>query len=484
MLAMLSCVFSEPRSPSNDLRNRRPRFESENSAESRIAALRDWNNLNDYYPSERVARSLLRPAVTSLSVQVDSHKMLSGPQSANSSTGLPSDFSTSSTPPSSYKHLRISFERRDSQATSLSTSPEQHRHVHRSHRSNSNIANIAAQFSRPFTSATPISSSPPTTHPRKRLSPAGSYLGNQSATNNWTPSGLFCRPTTITEDPRSTFSLSVSDTEEDIPAAPKRHAFRTKLKNQDRFQNDGYADVPMLDPQQEWRYQAYGDAYAHLLYVWEMPMARCEVLNHNHRSALNPSTTSRPKPALEFVDIGKGNPTDPASNTDGFNLTFHTYCRSCSATIPLKSATRRCENCSTAQAPPFCILCNSFIRGLSSNCLNCGHALHAACRNFLLSQSTELIPTECISGCGCICSDYTTIEMPIPDQKARRSYEASPALTVICASGTNEQEQTGWQNVRDLEDVAAYESLARNLRPRDELRPKGSQIWRGRKGSR
>ena len=476
---MLSCAFSEPRRSPRSLGEDK-HLPSPNSSGASLDALNwHWNIPSDYYPSEEVAKAQLQPASPNLSVRVDYQNVHSGPHSSTSSTGAPmSDLSTSNTPPSNYKPLRTSFERRGSQATSLSTSPEHLRHTHRS---SSNLSTLAASFSlpRPFSFSTSAASSPPNTHPKKRLSPAGSYHGTPSSTITWSPAFLG-RSSTIAEDPRSSLTLSISDNEEEVPPAPKKLGFNIKLKNQDQFHNEGYANVPLLDPSEEWRYCAYREAYSHLLYVWGMPIARAEILKYNHLPAAGsaPSYASHQNTA-SLLAIGK---TDlKISDTEAADLGFRDHCRSCAFTIPPKPVNRRCQSCSTRQLPPICLLCATIIRGTSFPCLNCGHALHASCRE-LLAQTLADVPNECISGCGCICTDHPTVAIQVPELTTKRSFEVSPAITIIGDAGMNEQEQLGWRESGEWEDVA-YQSLAQNLVPRQEVRANSSQIWRGRMGS-
>lgn len=464
MLAMLACILDKPQALTNNVG-------------SNILGPSPDHTLNgqrsfahDYYPSEEVARNHLRLHLPlKLSVQVDYQKTISGPHSGNSSAGPVSDLSTSETPPSFYKPSRTSPEHRTSQSTSLSTSPEHYRHTHRS---NSNLSALAASFSRPFSFGS-AASSPPNSYPKKRSSPVGSYLGNPPATVTWTTSGLFGRSSTITEDPKSAFSSSISDTQEDAVPIPKKPVFRTKLKNQDRVHNDGYANVPLLDPNKEWLYRAYREAYAHLLYTWNMPIARAEILDHNRPLQPDPLPpfTFGPKATAPFDAIAGANLLNSGYNTENSNPVFRGHCPSCSTLLlPSQSPSLRCQACSKLPSPPFCLLCNTFIRGLSSPCPNCGHILHASCRQLLSQASFD----ECPSGCGCICTEHTTMPLPVSvadSEVAREEYRlndeslsGSPAVTVISDEGANEQEQLGWKE-HSWEDVA-YESLARNLRPR------------------
>ncbi len=462
MLAVLACILDEPHTRTKSIGRNNYRSSQGHR-----------DHVNNYYPSEEVARN----HVVSLlprepSFQVGSQKTISGLYSANSSIGPVNGLSVSETPPSHYKPSRTSPEHRIAQSTSLSTSTELYRHTHRS---NSNLSTFAASFSRPFSFGS-AASSPPNSYPKKRSSPVGSYLGNPAPTVTRSASGLLGRPSTVTEDPKSS-SLSVSDAEDDVIPVPKKPVFRTKLKNQDQFHNDGYANVPLLDPSREWRYRAYREAYAHLLYIWEMPIARAEILNHNR--PLQPDATTpftfAPKVTAPFGAIAGANLLNSGYTTENSNPVFRDHCRYCSTLLlPSQTPSRRCQACSKLPPAPLCLLCNTVIRGLSSPCPQCGHVLHASCRQLLSQASFD----ECPSACGCICADHTTIPLPSSPAGSESAREAdrfkdggragSPA---VGDEGADEEERLGWKE-KGGEDVA-YESLARNLRPKMEGGGKG-----------
>ena len=324
-----------------------------------------------------------------------------------------------------------------------------------------------------------VTSSPPNYIPKEGMSPSGSYLGVSTSGNTWTPYQFFGRSSsTMTEDPKSSFTLSARDTEDDCSSTTQKPIFTTRLRNQNRFNNGGYSDVPLLDPQQEWRYIAYRGAYAHLLYVWGLPIASTEVLKYNGRAKSNPANSSLEQASV--LGIGKASLETKTSNSEARRVDFKDHCQICSAILSDKSSSRRCQSCTTPQTTLVCLLCNTFIQGFSSPCLNCGHVLHHSCRQLLLSQLPEDGSLECISGCGCICSEYVGIEIESPKSPDKSIHaENSPVMSVVGDQSTNEQEQLGWYN-SEWEDMA-YESLARNLRPRPEIKPKHSQIWKGRK---
>ena len=493
MLAVLACILDEPRTLTKSLGRNSLRLNSD----QRFQGHQSYGKI--YYPSEEVAIHNLKILLPSKSSPlVDSQKLISGLHSATSSVGPMNSMSTSETPPSQSKPSRMIPEPKIPQSTNLSTSHEQYRHTHRS---NSNLSALAASFSRPFSfgSAAP---SPPNSYPKKRSSPVGTYLGNAAPTVTWSPSGLLGRLTTDTEDPKSS-SLSMSDAENDVVPAPKKPIFKTKLKNQDQFLNDSYANVPLLDPSREWRYHAYREVYAHLLYVWDMPIARAEILNHNRplQTDATPVTFAR-KATASFDALTGVNLLNSGYTTENSNPVFRDHCPYCSTLLlPSRTPSIRCQNekCTKLPPAPLCLLCNASIRGLSSPCSNCGHILHASCRQLLSQASVD----ECPAACGCICADYATMPLPLSSlvepsdplagvvSRHRRDWSAdvrslAESITVIGDDegvdkidddGAHEREQQqhhhrlkeqGWEDV-------AYESLARNLRSSAPVRGNGGK---------
>ena len=479
-LAMLSCAFSEDRKPPGILAQRKLSPVSSNSATSLEIMHGILNNSINYYPSEEIAKAQMQFASPNLSIHVDYQNVLSGHHSSTSSPGAAvSEKSMSGTTPPSSRPMRMSLERRESQTTSLSTSPEQYRHTHRS---SSNLSALAASFSRPFSFTTSAASSPPNASTKKRSSPSNSVLGTQSSAITWSQA-VFGKAATITEDPKSILSQSVSENEEEGPLVTKKPAFSTRLKNQNQFHNDGYANVPLLNSSETWRYDHYRGAYADLLYVWGLPIARAEMLKYSKPSTTNTGQSYAPSlRTASLLPIGEADLVHKPSNTEGTALGFIDHCP-CASMIPPKARNRRCETCSTPQTPPVCLYCNTMIRGLSSPCLGCGHILHIACRQLLLPIPLEdVVQDECISGCGCICREHITTNIYIPEPTARRSFEVSPAITVIEDPGLGmELNDEAILATKDgvggeWEDVA-YKSLASNLRPK-EPRAKGSQTWK------
>ncbi|KAL9586654.1 MAG: hypothetical protein Q9203_003792 [Teloschistes exilis] len=286
MLAMLSCALqSLPNF--NSLPTPFPQSPSKSGSKNRLT-VPQWlpqGFSEHYFASAEVAASVLHPPAEQPSFALDMQKPISDPHSTSSSIGPSTSdpltpFSTGFTPPSTFKPSKAVHERSNSQMT-ISTSPEQYKHLQRS---GSNLAsNFAASITRPFSFNTPDSSSPPTVQPRKRLSPATSYMGAAASSQVWGALVSSKRSTPKPQQPRAWTLPPTSD------AGPggldgKTAGFATKLKNQGRFHNDGYALEPLLNPARTEQYVAYQSLYANMLYAWELPMVGCQILQYNRLS--------------------------------------------------------------------------------------------------------------------------------------------------------------------------------------------------------
>lgn len=502
MLALLACVFSEhpitrPLRKSSVLVKKPMR--SGDSAHSMLSSsvvnpevYSSPKGFPDYYPSQEVAWSLHQPLLPKVSKLHGTQLINSTPHSTGSSLGASTSdpntlFSTGVTPPQSYRPSRINFERSNSYTQSLSTSPEQYRLAHRS---TSNLASAFASvsFSRPFSFAASASSPPPAPYSKKRPSPVGSYAAGTAPLGvTWGGSSVFGRSSAITEDPKPVSVLSNSEDEKDILGI-KEPSIGIRLKNQDLFDLEGYASVPLLNPDDEWKYQAYRNAYANMLIVWEMPMASCEVLKYNQLSKSPPNSTPDldEDPDASMITLGKASKKAvEAPDEERLGVRWMRTCTTCGNVAQHKQAgshdSSKCNVCKQKQGIMSCVLCTEIVIGLSSPCLACGHVVHSACRSQILVSDLDS-RGECISGCGCVCADHVVVEV----EMAPEPLSSVPSTHTLM--GANEQEQHGWLDDQDddlWEDVAAYESLAKNLGGAGRgvkgrhLTPKPSQIWRG-----
>ena len=452
---------------------------------------------SDYYPNDQVAWSLLRPPTKKVPLPKGAEQQGLEPFSATLSSEFSSSdpitpFSTGATPPKSFRGGRTSLDLLDTNSQTISTSPED---LRRPHRSKSNLASaFAASISRPFSFSVSASSSPPNVHPKKQPSPIGSYVpdafSNIPATSSvvWGTTSIFGRTSTGVEEPKSSRSVvhRSSGTETATPRTPK---VKVSLKNQNHFHNEAYASLPLLDPYEQWKYRAYRDAYAYMLFIWDAPITMVEVLKYNG-NAIVPTklalqTSNGIHPPNIVIPIGKKALDDNLSEVPRHGLHIRRTCASCSKVQKPSAnpeASTNCSQCPSKLAPLVCVFCTEIIRGLASPCLACGHVVHSSCRAHLLSLSDGPEDSEyCVTGCGCRCLEHmiTPVEVP-PEQQPVVDTELDSRLAREERADEREQHESEEGDEDAWEDVA-YESLAKNLGVRGEryLRPRGSQIWRG-----
>ncbi|KAI9817566.1 MAG: hypothetical protein M1827_001178 [Pycnora praestabilis] len=402
MLAMLSCVFSEP-AAKEGVSNTMTQLQQHHmpmSMKSPAFSL-------DYYPSEEVAWSLRQPIVSTPAALGSSQTPLGTHGSAGSSNGLwGSDpvtlHSTGTTPPFTSKSHPRKTEYLESSTFIESTSPE----LRTSRRSNSNLASaFATTLSRPFSMNT--SSSPPTHH-KKRLSPEETMPQNVVT---WGTNTIYGTTNAMRENQSSsaaTHSLDELDTEEDFSPSENVN-IKVSLKNQNFFDDEGCVSVPLLDPKQMLRFKAYREAYAHLLYLWNLPITSCEVLKFNGLTSYF-RTSNSPQSSASLISIGKQQAKAAVSGSwRGLDVQGH--CTTCGTQLQQTlrgGAIGKCVDCDRSQNKMSCSICFEVIAGLYAPCFNCGHVAHSNCHRAWFGNEGE---EECMTGCRCRCIDYTVVEV-------------------------------------------------------------------------
>ncbi|KAL8732599.1 MAG: hypothetical protein Q9181_003881 [Wetmoreana brouardii] len=348
MLAMLSCVLRNPSNANHllePLDDDSSRYKSNHYLD--VATAQPQLLAERYFPSVEVAASILQPLTKRPAFTLDMQKPTSDPHSTSSSIGASTSdpltpFSTGLTPPSSSKPSKANREHSSSQIT-VSTSPEQYKHIHRS---SSNLATaFAASITRPFSFSTPDSSSPPTVQPKKRSSPATNYLGAAASSLAWGPSMPPRRMTSNTQGLKPRLPLSSVGDRYGIVSG-KVSSFTTKLKNQNQFHNDGYAPEPLLDPSKEEQYFAYRSMYASMLIAWNLSVASCEILQYN--DPLSPRSVARSEreqaKGMSLIAIGR--------DTSGKRRQDRAETARDVRSAP-QDKQRLCANCVTASSLPF-----------------------------------------------------------------------------------------------------------------------------------
>lgn len=418
MLAMLSCVFSEPATMDST-----SQIDTSLSMPQTPMMMKTPAFSLDYFPTNAAALSMYQEPPVSSSSTPKLAQTGSGLYGSLGSSNGPwgsdpasTSYSFGDTPPLTSN--RTSSEHLATQ--SLSTSPGNPRNIRRT---NSGLAStFAASFSRPFSmTASSSPPNPPTT--RKRPSPVESML------NSLAPSAITWGNTTVLgsvkEQGQATAEiLSYSDNDE--VGEGGRLAICTgislTMENQTAFDDEGCMRSPLLDPRHAALYASYRAAYANLLFIWGHPLARLEILKFNGlkdyfaevdvpdnksfaASLLSNGshTLSRqPSPPSPIIIGKKDQPLILLHH--GLDVTG--YCLKHESRLePLRTGTAgggigRCERCNTIQRQLRCTICMEPISAVFSSCLSCGCASHQHC----LAEYLSFGNTDCPGGCECDCT--------------------------------------------------------------------------------
>lgn len=425
MLAMLSCVFSEPlaKDGTSNAETRMSQPQTPLSMKTPAFSL-------DYFPSNAAAWSMYQR--TPINSVVLTPKLAQTPSglygSLGSSNGpwgsdpASTSYSCGETPP--LRSNRGSSEHLNQQTQSLSTSPEGVRGVRRV---NSRLASsFAASLSRPF--STTASSSPPNPPSinRKRPSPVENMLSSLA------PSAITWGNTTVLGSVKELIApdqLSYSDDEsvQDEEKLTICTGISLTIANQNAFDDEGCMSASLLDPASSALFVGYRRAYAELLYSWDHPLARLEVLKFNglkeyfvevdipdNRSFAasilsNESHTlsHEPSPSMPILLGKRDHPhtsATPLIAEQGLDVTG--YCLIHESRLePLINDTAggavgRCDRCKAVQHQLRCTVCMEPISALFPPCLSCGCAAHQHC----LVDYHASGGTSCPGGCDCDCS--------------------------------------------------------------------------------
>jgi hypothetical protein len=353
MLAMLSCVLSE----SDELRGKLDTF----SGSGGIDIPTSKSSTRDYFSPLELLLQQSQNQQSAYSISPSRHTTSITPITAvgsySSSIGggggggihFGSDpvrpYSTSTTPP-----IRFNDDwGANVIPISVSASPEAHHHMFRR---------------RP-------PSSPPSRKPRP--SPAESALGQlNSAAVTWGAITTF-----------GSGSKAASDTASETTANDALDPIAIHM-----YGGPLIEDLPLLAPERRAFYRAYKEAYADLLYAWELPINRLEVLKF---SAADPDPAQSPI-LLPVSSARKG----------GSGLEIAGFCSKCGGVLDVTSGARgECKKCKRRQVSMNCVVCEVVVKGLYGACLKCGHVAHAQCwRSWWMEVGERM---GCPTGCGCVC---------------------------------------------------------------------------------
>ena len=548
MLAILSCVFAEPRGAnlSASLSQQQHHRHHHPSMQLNAPAFSV-----DYHPSFEVAWSLIDSAsTTSFALANTTGKLLDPCHEALTTKAGHSyptaPYLTGTTPP--YTVQRLSHQQLDKRRSSRLSSADvrEHNPSHSSTtahaaidslpaspedtRSTSRLnSHLAFPLSRASLSslAPTFSYSPPNLSSgsggNKKQSPVGSFAGHHVPASGWGTANIFggsgvgrgkpeagaqtARPrrsaarvvssSSVAERSRSISSdgdavepvdgASTSLTalrpagNVHIPLKSTAHQntkrklkIKSTLHNQNMFDNDGYASVPLLDASLEWKYRAYRASYARLLGAWGLHTQAAEVLKFDGLLGYFPSTLKQGA-ADRSVDDDElaGNLQRRKMlhiNKNNFvqnrGLEIRRCCNQCGEMLqPIEKngipVGWHCAACALAgtRSPTqtLCAICTKSVAGLMVPCLNCGHTTCFDCHRIWLARDNKISTIDdasvvvqesaeksCPTGCECICSSHQSVTVPYPltseDEDEQNQYDQtsqSPARALTTSEAAD-----------------------------------------------
>lgn len=424
MLAMLSCIFSEPiaKDAASLAEHHMPQPQTPMSMKTPAFSL-------DYFATDAAAWNMYQPTTPATSA-ISTPKLAHTPSgqygSVGSSNGAwgsdpaSASYSCGETPPAI--SARGSSEHLDRQAQSLSTSPDNARSFRRA---NSGLGSFAASLSRPFSLASSSPPNPPST--RKRPSPVENMLGSLA------PSVITWGNTTVLGSVKEQSTTARSSYSDDGMRDEWKPTVCTGIsitvENQNVFDDEGCMSAALLDPLHAPLLAGYRKAYADLLYLWGHPLARLEILKFNglkdyfpdeimFQKALTESNTSNephstlqdPSP-LTQMQLGRREHLlrtallDQGLDATGYCLKHETRLQPLNPNERGGGATGRCERCKFNQRQLRCTVCQEPVVVHYVPCLSCGCVTHRHCLKAYHSTGGS---TECSGGCDCDCGINAT----------------------------------------------------------------------------
>ncbi|KAI5296568.1 hypothetical protein KEM52_000016 [Ascosphaera acerosa] len=278
---------------------------------------------------------------------------------------------------------------------------------------------------------------------------------NSWGASNWATSTIFGRPSATPPTPRL-HPLTRDDVSQVmrpsqnygsetklISVSRRRGQISVTLKNRERFKPAPQPTAPpLLNAQQAARYSVYCEAYSDLLFIWDLPIRRAEVL----------------KAAGEVARTHMTMPHVTASNTrtihHGLAIQDQNTARGVAASPQLVTSAERGTASGTFRPASSrlvlpCVICTQIIKGMYMPCLHCGHVLCLDCHEawFCSNWTDHLVEeVQCPTGCGCVCSQHYITEVPM----SATSPPPRPVhLTDLRRPSTAEGAQTQWKQFTD-----------------------------------
>ncbi|KAI7968702.1 hypothetical protein EIK77_005718 [Talaromyces pinophilus] len=438
MLAMLSCILHE-QSLRNRLGRRRDKEVSfSQQAHSPIAL--DFFSSKD--PDSKSQAATPMTSFSRDSVNVSALQSPEIPAEQWNSMGT-TPHSSSASPIATHSRLLGG----KTPALSISASPDSHGPS----RLGSGVGTaLASSLSRSFTFGPSAASSPPTTSAKKKTSPIGSL--NIPAAVSWSASQLLNRAVSAIPEYLNSSTVITSRSHSEADSEKKKDTrkpmrLHVSHKNRTAFDADDSPGSPFIDRKREVLFQTYRNSYANLLFVWDLPIQRSEVLKIGAPAEVGGDLVAvqrqnqTPKQLSSFEARGQKD-RSLAKQATGETLDVQRHCAECghalyrsvfssvkpedfSGKMVKPPPLPKCPSCAAVQplyAHIGCVICGEVVSGMFIPCLECGHICCFECHQewFSLQQphtgeAQDLSDLVCPSPCGCSCTEHSeTVVMPSP----------------------------------------------------------------------
>lgn len=449
MLAMLSCIFNEPSSDDGVAY-----VESKRTERETPLPLKAPSFSLDYFPTDASAwglhsRSHSNSAITTPGT-LHTPVLYAGSQASEDLTwgGEPGtgSFSCGETPPTKHKSA-------DHEQPSPMSRSSTNRGILRG---NSGLGStFAVNLPRSFPGG---SSSSPPSQGKKRPSPAEFMLNSLApSTGNTTHASS----AGLADSGGGRTSISEDDHGRDdrLPLVPVNVA--VIVEDQTIFDDDGWLNMPLLDPGRAGIYAHYRYAYAELLQMWGQPLARLEVMKFNvleerppagvadgsfqdsatvhdgtsstvthHKTGSSPIVMGRKDQLHMLLASGRGLDVTGICRVHETQLEPTRYT---SSQPNVGGAVGTCERCHRSQTQLRCVYCREPVDALFPSCLSCGCTSHEAC----LAEWHAAGETLCPAGDECNCVEEASnghVESWVALQSAMLKGSAKPSLVLPSAA--------------------------------------------------
>lgn len=330
---------------------------------------------------------------------------------------------------------------------------------------------FTANLPRSFTG---LSSASPPSQGKKKPSPAETILNSLAPGigSGWGGS------TTIADSSGGRNSVSDDEhrREEPLPSVPIQVS--VYVAEQTRFDEDGWLNMPLLQPNRSNFYMHYRYAYAELLQLWDQPLSRLEIMKFNvlkedvettpgdasyhgsftigenasertshHKTGSSPIIMGKKDQLNSLVASGRGLDVTGVCRIHEVQLDSIRYTTSNSN---VGGAVGMCDRCHHVQNQLRCVYCLEPVDALFPPCLSCGCASHEAC----LAEWHAAGETVCPAGDECNCAEealHGQVESWAALQGAMLSRPAtlgeSPSSAIDDDSSEERRAPDGWHNV-------------------------------------